>query len=284
MESDSFLQSQEWGQLQEAMDRKIWRIGNTLVIKHNLSLGKNYLYSPRGPVDSVGSFLKEVKKIAQEEKSIFLKVEPENELELKNLGFIKSEKEIQPSKTVSLDISKPEEELLSQMHHKTRYNIRLAKKKGIQIGQGDSKDLDSFFSLLKETAQRDKFHLHPDDYYRKIFEILGAKLFLARYQNKVIAASLVYFSNQTATYLHGTSDYNTRKLMAPYLLQWQSILKAKESDLKYYDFYGINQDKWPGVTRFKKGFGGKEISYPGSFDLVYSSFWYEVYKIARKIL
>lgn len=297
----SFLQSYQWGEFQELLKRKIWRIEvqglKGLIIKHDLPLGKNYLYCPRGPVVQEGDismFLKEVKSISQQEKSIFFKIEPEIDLNLTEFGFKKSLKEIQPSKTVILNIDQSKEELLEQMHHKTRYNIRLAEKKGVTVQEIDLKDKESiniFIDLLEQTAQRDKFHIHSKEHYQKMLGISGIKLFLAKYQDKIIAGILNSFFNQTAIYMHGASDYNYRKLMAPYLLQWQAIIQAKEQGLKYYDFGGINQEKWPGITRFKKGFlpcqqagNDQETHYPGAFDLVYRQVWFLGYNLARKIL
>lgn len=301
----SFLQSYQWGEFQELLNRKIWRIETQglkgLIIKHDLPLGKNYLYCPRGPIVQGGDisvFLKEVKKITQQEKSIFFKIEPEIDLNLTDYGFKKSLKEIQSSKTIILDIDKSKEELLEQMHHKTRYNIRLAEKKGVTVQEIDLKDKESiniFINLLEQTAQRDKFYIHSKEHYQKMLEVLGkdgiVKLFLAKYQDKIIAGTLNSFFNQTAIYLHGASDYSHRNLMASYLLQWQAIIQAKEQGLKYYDFGGINQEKWPGVTRFKKGFlpcrqagNDQETHYPGAFDLVLNKFWFFIYKIARKVL
>ena len=288
----SFLQSWQWGEFQKSYDRKIWRIEKpalgALVIKHNLPFGKNYLYCPRGPIGPLDEFLREIKQIVKQQKSIFLKIEPEAKFD-QNLGdFKKSVKEIQPSETIILDISKPEEEILSQMGPKTRYNLRLAKKKGIEIEKKNSdKSLGEFLKLAGQTAKRDNFYLHSSQYYRKMMEVLSkdgtAKLYLAKYKDKVIAADFAIFFGQTATYLHGASNYNYRQLMAPYLLKWQEIKEAKESGLKYFDFYGINEIKWPGVTRFKKGFGGKEVVYPGAYDLIFNSFWYRAYNFARKI-
>ncbi len=302
----SFLQSWQWGQLQEAIKRKIWRIETKglkgLIIKHNLIKSKNYLYCPRGPIGQgdFREFLNKIKEIAKQEKSIFFKIEPDNKdrpldtvLETRTVSkgqsLFKSTKEIQPSQTIVLDISRPEDELLKQMHSKARYNIRLAQKKEIEIKQSHNQELIAvFIDLLEKTAKRDKFYLHPKEYYHKILNILGeqgtAKLFLAYYQNKVIAANLIYFFGQTAVYAHGASDYDYRQLMAPYLLQWRAICQAKQQGFKYYDFNGIDDKKWPGVTRFKKGFGGQEMSYSGAFDLVFNRFWYFGYKIVRKIM
>jgi len=296
----SFLQSWQWGEFQESIDRKIWRIEieglKGLIIKHDLPLKKNYLYCPYGPIGQgdFKEFLKEVKKIAKEEKSIFFRIEPKQKIDLKS--FIKSTKEIQPSKTTILDISQPEEDLLKQMHQKTRYNIRLAQKRGIEIEQSNEKEsLSIFLKLLKETAKRDKFFLHSEEYYRKMLDVLGKdgmiKLFLAKYNGQVIAVNLICFFNKTSIYLHGASGYDYHKLMAPYLLQWHTILEAKKKELKYYDFWGIDEKKWPGVTRFKRGFlpageasNGQDVNYSGTFDLIYRPIWYTLHNLARKVL
>ena len=292
----SFLQSWQWGEFQESLSRRIWRLEieelKALVIRHNLPLGKNYLYCPRGPIGQgdFNNFLEKVKKIAQREKSIFFKIEPplmDFEFRVSDFEFIKSSRQIQPAKTLILDISKSEEELLKQMRPKTRYNIRLAQKKGVTIEESTEK-IDDFLRLSKKTAQRDKFHLHPKKYYQKMLKVLGqgetVKLFLAKYQGQVIVANLVCFFGRTAVYLHGASDYGFRHLMAPYLCQWQAICQAKEQGFKYYDFWGIDEERWPGVTRFKRGFTGQEIAFPGSADLVFRPIWYKIYQLARRVL
>jgi lipid II:glycine glycyltransferase (peptidoglycan interpeptide bridge formation enzyme) len=311
----SFLQSFEWGQFQELLGYDIWRteiVGlRGLIIKYPLPFGKSYLYCPRGPLgkfseDVFRMFLGRIEEIAQREKSIFFKTEPERDInfsdinfsqesfsgtEAKSKGFslVASEKQIQPSKTIILDITKPEEELLQTMHQKTRYNIRLAQRKGIVVEKArGSQMIDIFFALLKETARRDRFHSYPKEYYRKMTEVLEPagllKLFLARHGTEIVAVNLVCFFNQTATYLHGASDYRFRHLMAPYLLQWQTILEAKKTGMRYYDLWGIDDEKWPGVTRFKRGFGGEEVFYPGAYDAVFQPAWYRLYNFARKIL
>ena len=301
----SFLQSWQWGEFQRALGRKIWRIERGqvkgLLIKHNLPLRRNYLYCPRGPLgefpgeqNNFQMFLEEVKKTAKQERSIFLKIEPLRSFSglSADFGFVKSPKKIQPAKTLILDLVQSEEELLSQMHQKTRYNIRLAQRKGVVVEIPNPEQIlsnfQTFYQLLKETAQRDKFYLHPREYYQKILEVLGreemVRLYLAEYQGKVISGILVVFFGQTATYLHGASDYNFRQLMAPYLLQWRAIYQAKELGFRYYDLYGIDEQRWPGLTRFKKGFGGREVVYPGASDLIFRPIWYKVYNLARGIL
>ena len=288
----SFLQSWQWGEYQEAIGHKIWRIHTddfkALLIKHNLPYAKNYLYCPRPVFKNLpDNFLNQVRQIAKQEKSIFFKIEPENKIGFKEFGFKESSKQIQPHKTIILDLNKSEEELLGQMHQKTRYNIRLAQKKGVSVEQNQS-DIGSFLELLSKTTQRDKFYSNPQGHYLKMVDVLGKanmlKIFLAKCDNKIIAGSINLFWNKTAIYSHGASDHNYRNLMAPYLLQWEAIKQAKANGFQYYDFFGIDEKKWPGVTRFKKGFNGEEISYRGAFDLIFQPIWYKSYNLIRKIL
>lgn len=285
----SFLQSNQWADFQKSLGRKIWRINKVLIIKHDLPFGKNYLYSPRLRFSSFGGqahfekWTDKIKKIAKNEKAIFLKLEFEDNIDKKILKGFQKGYNIQAQKTLILDITQSEQEILKQMHQKTRYNIRLAEKKGIEIKK-DKKYFKDFWALLKDTAKKGGFHTHIKEHYKKLLEVSGIELFVAIYKNKIIAANIVMFYNKTAIYLHGASDYEYRKLMASYLLQWHQILEAKKQGCFEYDFWGIDEKKWPGVTRFKRGFSGKEIEYTGAYDLVFHSIWYKIYKIARKIL
>ncbi|MFH1611794.1 MAG: peptidoglycan bridge formation glycyltransferase FemA/FemB family protein [bacterium] len=294
----SFLQSYEWGEFQKSLGRKIWRIEidglKALIIRHNLPLGRNYLYCPRPVILSeaknlveIEKFVNKVKIIAREEKSIFFKVEPKDNVDYSEFGFNKSQKELQPSKTLILDLSKTERELLSQMHQKTRYNIKLAKRKGVTFEETkDHEFIGIFLKLLEKTSKRDNFYTHSKDYYKKMVDVLDdndmLKIYVTICKEKAITTNLVIYFGDTATYLHGASDHEYRQVMAPSLLQWQTILRAKERGYKYYNFWGIDENKWPGVTRFKRGFGGKEVIYSGAYDLVFKKSWYKAYNVARK--
>ncbi len=294
---DSFLQSSSWASFQKSLGRKVWQVDGINISKHNLPFKKSYLYAPRLRFSSFGGqarceeFLNEIKKIAKEEEAIFLKLEFEDSVNKKSLekfGLRKSQ-DIQPTKTLILDITKSEQELLNQMHYKTRYNIGLAEKKEILIKKDKSR-FEEFWRLMTETTKRDGFKPHPKEYYRKMLEIPGVELFVAEFpasgasKHKVIAANIVVFFEKTAIYLHGASDYEYRNLMTPHLLQWEQINEAKKRGCVEYDFWGIDEKKWPGVTRFKNGFGGQEISYPGAYDLVFQPIWYKIYKLAKKLL
>jgi len=312
MQLANLLQSKQWEEFQNSLGKKTFWIENSLLIKNELPLGKNYLYCPHGPEELTKEFIERVKKLAKQacspkrrEKTIFVRIEPLQENKKTCLAGppvggqagkakkqkIKKTKSIQPSSTLILNLEKSEEQLLSEMKPKTRYNIRLAQRKRVTIETTiDPEKIDIFYNILTETTARDRFHAHPLSYYKKMLEILGKqgiiKLYLAKYENKYIAANIVSFYKNTATYLHGASSNQYRNVMAPHLLQWQAICDAKKQGLKYYDFWGIAdtdnlKHKWSGVTRFKKGFGGEAIHYPGTYDVVISKTWYFIYKIMR---
>lgn len=310
-----FLESWEWGEFQNKAGHKAIRLGAeddgkivacATIIKKKLFLGKSYFYCPRGPVFGAGKEVKavqellygEIKKIALEEKAIFLRFEPITELKDESRK-LKVEKtiDVQPSKTIVLDLDKGEDELLKEMHQKTRYNIRLAEKKKVKILEMGIENFDCFWRLANETKDRDNFRLHSKNYYCQMIECacqpggnynqgnanLVIKLFMAEYDGKIIASNLVSFFGDTVTYMHGASSNGSRNVMAPYLLQWHCIKLAKSLGYRYYDFYGTDENKWPGVTRFKRGFGGEEIDYPGTFDLAFDDRWYGIYKTVRSI-
>ena len=106
---------------------------------------------------------------------------------------------------------------------------------------------------------------------------------LGKIRDKPIAGAILLTYGDTVYYLHGAMDRDYKSWMAPYLMHWEIIKWAKKQGYHYYDFWGIDTSRWPGVTRFKLGFGGQQVEYPGSFDMPISKFWYFVYKITRKI-
>ncbi|OGM96604.1 MAG: hypothetical protein A3B86_00615 [Candidatus Yanofskybacteria bacterium RIFCSPHIGHO2_02_FULL_38_22b] len=306
----SFLQTEEWAKFQESVGHKVWRFNDSKIraniIKHDLPFGKSYLYIPHGPEvklddirggikNELANFIKYLKYLAKEEKAIFVKVEPLSDIVMELLyrkGFRRSRKQIQPSKTVIINLNLSEEELLSRMHHKTRYNINLSEKKGLVLEE--SNDIDTFWKLLKQTAKKDQFSTNSKEYYEKMLNFfregqeLITKLFLVKLQDKYIGGAMVMIYHNFAYYLHGAMDREYKNLMAPYFMHWNIIKFLKLTSLPAYqltnyDLWGIDAKKWPGVTRFKLGWGGDLKEYPGSFDLVVSRFWYLVYSLARKI-
>ncbi|MEI7620083.1 MAG: peptidoglycan bridge formation glycyltransferase FemA/FemB family protein [Candidatus Falkowbacteria bacterium] len=270
----SFLQSSLWAGLQDKSHYPSQKIGESFFIEKPLFLRKHYLYGSRIKADDLSI-------LEKDNQAVFVRFEPNSaDWEGKGVKTIP----VQPAKTIILDLTKSEEELLSAMHQKTRYNIRLAEKKGVTVTIDNSR-INEFLALMNQTTERDGFFAHSDGYYRAMaeFDPDFIQLILAEYEGRVIAAGLFCFCAPTAIYMHGASSNEFRNVMAPYLLQWTAIKKAKGMNLKYYDFYGIDEKKWPGVTRFKEGFGGEEINYAGTFDLVLKPFWYFIYRLLRHV-
>lgn len=285
-----FLQSSEWEEAQKSLGRKVWRVGELLLIRHNLSAGFNYLYCPR-PKLVTGNWLLNSEEIAREEKSIFLKIDPA--VQLLVTGYqLRATNSLQPRKTVLIDLQKSEEELLRSMHEKTRYNIRLAERRGVvvaPVAEPTAADMFIWWSMLSSTAERDGFHAHERAYYEKLVrtrsEEFSNELFLADCNMTTLAGAVVnfYWPARTATYLHGASSRANKEVMAPHLLHWRIMQEAKRRGFHYYDLWGTDDKKWPGLTRFKIGFGGEKFEYPESFDIVYRPLLYGWYKLARRI-
>ncbi|MCX6739979.1 MAG: peptidoglycan bridge formation glycyltransferase FemA/FemB family protein [Candidatus Parcubacteria bacterium] len=279
-----FLQSWDWGGFQQKLNRKIWRLDlegvYVLVIKMSLPFGHNYLYIPRIFWELDNPKLEVIKELARNEKSLFIRTEPIKQ-DLAVLGFEKV-KAVQPEKTLMLDLNKSEEELLAEMHQKTRYNIRLAAKKGVHMVTCQQEQFTAFYDLLLDTYRRKSKRLHSREYYHELYQQDMAKIFFAEYQNKILCANMMIFYGDTATYLHGGSSFNDKSIMAPHLLQWEQIVNAKKLGYKYYDFWGIDPVKWPGVTRFKLGFGGFEVHYQGAWELPINELKYKLYKLLKK--
>jgi lipid II:glycine glycyltransferase (peptidoglycan interpeptide bridge formation enzyme) len=301
----SFLQTKKWGEFQESLGRKVWSFDNdgirANIIEYDMPFGRNYLYIPHGPnislddiegglKNKITEFVNYLKKISSDSGSIFVKIEPLNDSVIELLheyGFRKSKKEIQPSKTVIVNLRASEDELLSLMHHKTRYNIKIAEKNNLVFIEGGN--VEDFWKLLKQTSEKDNFSPHEKGYYEKLLSFFGngeirTKLYFIKQGDKLIAGMIALTYGVTAYYLHGAMDRDHRSMMAPYMLHWEAMRLFKSQGLTFYDFWGVDSTKWPGVTRFKMGWGGNVVEYPGSFDLPISKFWYLIYNITRNII
>lgn len=283
-----------------------------------LPLPLSAAYIPRGPVflgegDIEGAektFWGAVHAQARKRGAIFLKVEPDISLgenltkeavdeRMARFGFRPSGR-LQPARTIVLDINKSDDDLMKAMKTKTRYNIRLAGRRGVVVRRAATQgDLQAFYSLLTVTGERDEFGIHTADYYTKLWELFGPDgdnsmlLLLADHPDETeraagpIAGLLALRFAGEAIYMYGASDNRGREHMPNYLLQWEAIRWARESGCSVYDFWGIpdppSEDEdaeevsptntrsgLRGVYWFKKGFGGREKEYPGAYDFVYN--------------
>jgi len=346
-----FLQSEQWRKFQEAAGRRTFLISSNnfhaSIIEHNLPIVGKYFYVPRGPIchlersgaeskdliglDSSTSSrgetalgMTKLLDLAKKEKAGWIRIDVSSEGVLKTLGvqeghpvsIKKAPHDMQPQEVFLIDISKTEEELLGEMKAKTRYNVKLAEKKGVEVfcvSEGCHPELDSgsnknselsqsirfrvkpgmtnkyleeFLRLVKITAERDKITPHPEEYYQKMLEVISEEnlqLYVAEFEGKIIAANLVVFYGQTATYLHGASDNENRNVMAPFLLQWRQIQDAKKGGCTRYDFGGVKSNgdsSWAGITKFKTSFSPntKATEFLGSYDIILDSKKYYLYR------
>ncbi len=285
----SFLQSAGWEAFQRSLGRKTWRAAGALVIRHDFFGGFNYLYAPRpDPFGDSDAFFSAAEKIASAERSVFLKCDPL--ASVASRPGLRTARAIQPRRTVIIDCAKPAAEILGAMHPKTRYNIRLAERKGVAVRRLAGADAAAaFWDLLGATAARDGFRTHSREHYEKLCAAespdYSNELFFAYAGTAPIAAALVNFHRPsgTATYLHGASSNEHRALMAPHLLHWRIIEEARHRGFGCYDLWGIDERRWPGVTRFKLGFGGRVVEYPPSFDIVWRRAPYAAYRLVRRM-
>lgn len=321
-----FLQSWQWGEFQKSYGRPVFRMGviengeiiyGWQIIKMALPLGMSYFYAPR-PISAnyglriadyklskvVKDMLEKIKELAKKEKAVFIRVDATSIISplvrgdeggLKNYGFKKTNLSIQPQEELIVDVSKEIDQLLSEMKPKTRYNIKIAQKHEVKIDcyqkEISAEIFEFFWSLITKTSERQSIRPHPQEYYRKMLGILmndgAGRLYLARFDQKIIAAILVLYFSHTATYLHGGSDDNFKNLMAPHLLQWQAISDARANGLKFYNFGGVSAVKksWEGITRFKNGFSPNTeyTKYAGVWDYPVNNFFYFFYKTIKKI-
>ena len=296
-EKIDFLQSEEWRKFQKSTGKRTFHVESdgfwVNIIERTLPVVGRYFYIPRGSVSQ------EIVDLAKKEKAGWIRFDPKSMENLNirprrtRLKIWKAPHDMQPREIFVIDIAKSEEELLNEMKQKTRYNLKLAEKKGVKIFiANEEKYISGFLRLVMATAKRKGIKFHPENYYRKMIEMIPGeilKLYVAEYNNKVVAANLVVFYGKTAIYLHGATDDEYRNVMAPYLLQWRAILDAKKAGCEEYDFGGVkiteNNNSWSGITKFKLGFSqvAKPVEFLGSYDIIINPFRYGLYRLIQKI-
>ncbi len=293
----AFLQSFEWGEFQAALGFKVERIsedvkGKSVIaqaVNFPMPLKSSYWHLPKGPLGDA-SVEKAIELLCKKlPGGAFLKIEP---VKLPKKGQKSLDR--QPSVTTIVDLSQTEEQILSAFKQKTRYNVRLAEKKGVTAQIVGLEQFEDLVRLMQQTAERDKFSLHELDHYKTMLQKLQsddcrAFLAMAYYEGRPLAANVMIDAFGTRTYLHGASSNLYRNVMAPYALHKFLILDAKQKGLSSYDFWGIappesgEDHPWAGITRFKLGFGGKVVTMPGTYDVRKQTLMYFAYRLAKSL-
>lgn len=314
----SFLQTTAWSEVKGKWGWDSKRVGiesngmlvaGIQILFRALPLGFTIAYAPRAPLTVndnpklLETLFQAVHRLCRRQRAILLTIEPDWQLpterttELIRAAFRPAPATVQPSATIMVDLQGSEEEILAQMHQKWRYNIRLAGRKEVTVRIGNETDIPTFHALTQVTGERDEFAVRPAQYYTDVYRAFGpqARLFVAEYEGKALGAIMVVTTGDTATYLYGASSNEERQRMPNHALQWAAIQQAKADGCRWYDFWGIPPEVpedgnveepgtgglW-GVFRFKQGFGGKVVKYPGAFDYVYNVPGYWLYSYIRK--
>jgi peptidoglycan pentaglycine glycine transferase (the first glycine) len=264
--------------------------------------GLSVLYVPRGPLldwsDAGWSqrVAEDLQRLARQQRAILLKMDPEIILgrgipgtetdqpdpsgqerfkELLASGWRISDEQIQFRNTVWIDLSGPEEQWLERMKQKTRYNIRLAQRKGVQVRSGTIQDLPALYKMYAETSVRDGFVIRSENYYHSLWQSFMergmAEPLIAEVDGEAVAGLVLFFFAGSAWYLHGMSRQAHREKMPNYLLQWEAMRRAKAHGSQRYDLWGApdifnESDSMWGVFRFKEGLGGNVMRTPGALD------------------
>lgn len=300
------LQTQQWGQLKTGFgwDWDLITLPDddtplcgAMILYRSLPFHLGTIaYIPRGPIidwdnpSMIEQLFERVHRAVRLRRAWACWVEPEvHDSEtiaktMSGLGYHRSKRTVQPRSTLIVDISPPEDDILMAMKPKTRYNIRLAERKGVAVRKGTLDDIARFHALMAVTGERDEFGIHTEAYYHRAFELFAphdqVALFLAEYQGELLAALMTFAVGYTAWYIAGASSNQHRNLMAPYAVQWAAMLWAKSQGCMRYDLWGIpdasesqleeefadRSDGLWGVYRFKRGFGGEVVCYTGMWE------------------
>lgn len=260
-------------------------------------------YVPKGPVadhddsDLFDATLAALERTARRQRCVFIKIDPDvpagHDTALAALtrrGWIPSTEQIQFRNTALLDIRPSEEDVLSGMKSKTRYNVRLSRRRGVIVRAGGADDLETFYALYAETANRDGFPIRPFAYYDDVWSsFLRAGLacfLLAFHEGRALAGLICFRFGERAWYMYGASGAAGRRHMPNHLLQWEAIRWAKGEGCTVYDLWGAPdvlsaQDPMWGVWRFKEGLGARYTPQIGAWDFVVSQPLYWTYRRLR---
>ncbi len=314
----NFQQSLEWGNVKTSWKKEVILSedengnirGSLCIWIRKIPIFGNIMYSARGPVcdiyneEIIADLVEGADLLAKKYKAFVLRVEPDilktdekfREIILKHKFKIKDDSkdfkdEIQPRFVFRLDIKgKTKDEIFNNFHQKTRYNVRLATKKGVVIKEGTKDDLKEFHKIMVKTGERDNFIIRSLAYFEKMYDEMAPdhmKLLMAYHENEPIAGIIPIMYGNKVWYLYGASSNKHRNLMPNYLLQWTMIQEAIDRGADMYDFRGVSgvvDESHPqyGLYRFKKGFNAEFTEFIGEIYIPYKPLTYKLYKLAEK--
>lgn len=302
------MQSWQWGNFRKRLGTPVLRYGlykkgqmaSALQLTlHQIPFTKKFVgYLPKGPFPN--SELSEIlKKIGQENNCAFIKIEPNIEVGDEQLevdsSFIKSPKPLFTKHSFIIDLTKSEEELFTNLHSKTRYNIKVAQKYKVKVeNRSDDKAFEIYLELYFETTKRQGYHGHNEFYHRTVWETLRdahmARILIGSYQDKPLVAWMLLSFKDTCYYPYGGSADQYRYTMANNLVAWEAIKLGKKLGLKKFDMWGAlgenpdPMDPFFGFHRFKAGYGGQLVEYMETYDLVFNYPLYYAFNFVDKLM
>lgn len=305
------LQSWSWGEFRKKTGVELSRLAfgeknieDTFQITwHRIPYTKFCIgYCPKSVVPNKEE-VEVIKKEAEKKGAIFVKFEPNEKINTetekkimdlkKDFSWVKG-KPLFTKFTFQLDISKGEDELLKNMHQKTRYNLRLAEKRGVQIVEDNSETgFEDYWKLMEETTRRQGFFAHGKGYHHKMWRTMTESgmghLFKAVYEGKTLTTWMVFILNDTIYYPYGASSNENREVMASNLMMWEVIRYGKKQGCRLFDMWGSLgptpdlKDPWYGFHKFKQGYGAELVEFLGSFDLVVKPMLYKLYGLTDSL-
>lgn len=285
------LQTTYWAEFRKAWGNEILETPWGILTVHKIPATSYKLaIFEKGPVPTA-EMLTGLKDIAKENNIIFVKLEPNCQKSeslvnlMKSKGAVPGRRFFTPT-TFWIDLTKSEEDLLKSFSSKTRYNIRLADRKGVRVTEDDSdKAFERYLELTRETTQRQGFYAHTEKYHNLMWKTLKdagiAHLLTATYQGKIITTWILFAWRDFLYYPYGASTEAHKEVMANNLMMWEAIKLGKKLKLKTFDLWGREEGK--GFTKFKEGYNPKVIEFLGTWDLVVNKPIYSIYRIIENI-
>lgn len=268
--------------------------GNTVVVLFKRVGPFSIGYVPRGPHIACGdaaalaAFATGLDRCAKRHRALWVLVEPNEPMPLLP-GFHPTHDRFQPARTVKVRLVS-DIELLAGMHKKTRYNIRLAGRRGVTVRRAEIDEIDVFYHLLQETSERNEFGIHAKNYYVDVLDSFGsnAVMLLAEREGAAIAGLIAACTKDEAIYLYGCSGSASRGYGATAAIQFAAMQWAREMGCERYDLWGIpdydpeaavtedgtqqagsHGNDMTGLFTFKTGFGGEIVRMPDTMEKVY---------------
>jgi lipid II:glycine glycyltransferase (peptidoglycan interpeptide bridge formation enzyme) len=271
-------QSPAYGKFMEELGWEQVIIGGLRLFVRKIPLFGSVIRIPRANLPLP---LEEIDRLARQRKASVVKVEPNlllDKFNPKSIGtFQKDSQPVLPTRTIWIELKYPIEQVWASLNKDTRNLVRRSEKEGVEVTE--SKDLANFYKLWRDTAKRKGFYVPFENEMTSLWKSFDEKcLLVARHRSQVVAAVMVFGYNEGAYYYFAASNEDGRKVYAAYLTMWEAIRKSKEMGYERLDLEGIVDSQvrrtkgWQGFSHFKKGFGGKEIHYAGSFSKYYSLF------------